>query len=702
MKKYKKVILSAILFFAITMPFRSLFQLMPVTEVRPASALPPAMGLLFGIPGVIGCAFGNLVADILSGYSPSLCILGFLAQFLYGYLPYKLWYGKEKPDAETRPYFHNVHHVLKYLIIVITDSFLMATVLGIMTQAYGFSRLVSQSTLLLFFNNLVFCLILGIPIIILAGLFQEKERKRVLSLNVRFVLIFLLLSTISATFVGIFAYEELYQLVESPMELWNRVYISISIDFFLLCGIAILFLWYLERNITIPIERLTHITRQYAEHEEQQSDCRELVKQCEDLSRLHGETGYLAAAFEKMMLDVEHYIADITQITAEKERIRTELQVAARLQADMLPDVTDVFVDQKVFSLSASMTPAKEVGGDFYDFFWLDEDRFVFLVADVSGKGVPAAMFMVVAKTLLQNQIRTASSPAQAFIDTNEALCANNKDGMFVTAWMGMLTISTGKLVFVNAGHNRPLVKTKEKEYAYVTNHCNFVLAGLEGIEYKQEELQLQPGDTLFLYTDGVTEATNQQNQLYGEERLEKRLNIDDKENTEVLLSSVWEDVSAFQGETEQFDDITMLALSYQGDGYLRNSGGADIWRMAEVLEFVDDILEEGKILPQISTKVLIAVDEIFSNICYYSKAEVATVGCKVVNGKVYVIFEDDGIPFNPLEQLDPDIKQDIGERKIGGLGIFLVKKSMDQMEYKFTRGKNQLTIGKENFETDS
>lgn len=709
MKKVKIVVLTALLFFLITVPCRQIFNLSELTEVRPASAFPPAFGMLFGVWGALGCAIGNFAADILSGYALEICIPGFLIQFIYGCLPYILWFGVRKKGEKSVIRMKNVRHVMKYIGIVFVDSLLMAAMLGGLLQITGMGSLLSQSTLLLFFNNLVFCLILGIPIIILADLAAEQEKGQVLTLNVRFVLIFLLLSVVSAILMGVSSYGEMYHYVADKMALWNRIYIRVSVDFFTLCGISVCFLWYLERNITVPIERLAELAGNYADRKKQKGSetdelteenddeekNRELAEVCDELSSLHGETGHLAVAFKKMMQNVEYYIGDITRITAEKERIHAELQVASQMQADMLPDSQKILAGSREFTLCARMLPAKEMGGDFYDFFMVDEDNLAFLVADVSGKGVPAALFMVVAKTLLKNRTRRAASAAQAFTDANEGLCKDNYNDMFVTAWMGVLTISTGRLVFVNAGHTRPLIRKKSGCYTYLTERSGFVLAGMEDVQYTQQELYLEAGDALFLYTDGVTEANNTEHRLYGEERLAKILNKEPELPPQETLNAVWEDVMCYQGEAEQFDDITMLAFYYKGSGYQTKTGKPDMADIQEWNRFVDDVLREKKFPQKEMAKIRIAVDEIFSNICYYSKAKSLTVGCLVDEEAATLYFEDDGIPYNPLDRPDPDINESAETRKEGGLGIYLVKKRMDSLRYEYMDGKNRLTMVK-------
>ncbi len=249
----------------------------------------------------------------------------------------------------------------------------------------------------------------------------------------------------------------------------------------------------------------------------------------------------------------------------ETERISTELNVAHHIQTSMLPSTFPAFPGHDEFDIFANMAPAKEVGGDFYDFYLIDEENLTFLIADVSGKGIPAAMFMMQSKTILKSLAESGMGVEQVFTLANKKLCEGNDANMFVTAWMGILNTATGMVTFANAGHNPPLVKHADGTFEYLKTHAGFVLAGMEGIRYRKNELQLEPGDIIYLYTDGVTEATNLDNRLYGEDRLhtllEKHLNSD----AQTICDDVKRDVDSFVGDALQFDDITMLCLKYNG-----------------------------------------------------------------------------------------------------------------------------------------
>ncbi len=275
------------------------------------------------------------------------------------------------------------------------------------------------------------------------------------------------------------------------------------------------------------------------------------------------ETALLGEAFNHMTDSLKDYIENLSRITAEKERIGTELDIAKNIQASMLPCIFPAFPDRTEFDIYATMDPAKEVGGDFYDFFMVDERHLAIVVADVSGKGVPAALFMVIGKTLIKDHTKPERDLGDVFTEVNELLCESNSEGLFITAFEGVLDLVTGELRFVNAGHEIPYI-CKGNEYEPYKLRAGFVLAGMEGMRYRCGSMQLEPGDKLFQYTDGVTEATNQEKELYGMDRLREILcrNVDAK--PQKLLESVKEDIDAFVGEALQFDDITMLCLEYK------------------------------------------------------------------------------------------------------------------------------------------
>ncbi len=277
------------------------------------------------------------------------------------------------------------------------------------------------------------------------------------------------------------------------------------------------------------------------------------------------EMGRLYQAVREMEQSIYDYIQNLTAITAEKERIGAELSIATEIQSSMLPCIFPPFPNRTEFDIYATMTPAKEVGGDFYDFFLVDDDHLALVIADVSGKGVPAALFMVITKVLLKNSAQSGKSPKAVLEEVNSQLCANNPIDMFVTVWLGILELSTGKLTCANAGHEYPALCRADGQYELVKDPHGLVLACMDGSKYNEYTLQLAPGDRLFVYTDGVAEATDTHNELFGTDRMLASLNRNIDAAPGALLPRLKEDIDAFVGETPQFDDITMLGVRYLG-----------------------------------------------------------------------------------------------------------------------------------------
>ena len=272
----------------------------------------------------------------------------------------------------------------------------------------------------------------------------------------------------------------------------------------------------------------------------------------------------LGNSFNFMMEEMERYIDDLSKVTAEKQRIGAELDIATRIQASMLPTIFPAFPDREEFDIYATMDPAKEVGGDFYDFFMVDDDHLAIVVADVSGKGVPAALFMVIGKTLIKDHTEKDKDLGEVFSEINNLLCESNSEELFITAFEAVLNLKTGELRYVNAGHEMPFIYKQNEDFKPYKIKPGFVLAGMEDMRYRSGVMTLEPGDKIFQYTDGVTEATDSDSKLFGMERLEASLNkVKDKDVTDIL-KSVKNDIDEFVNVAPQFDDITMLCLEYK------------------------------------------------------------------------------------------------------------------------------------------
>ena len=409
--------------------------------------------------------------------------------------------------------------------------------------------------------------------------------------------------------------------------------------------------------------------------------------------RSNEEFASLSDDINSTVTTLKRYIADAAA------RIDKELEYAKQIQLSALPTN---FPKGEDYSIYAQMIAAKEVGGDFYDFYKLSDTTVAFLAADVSGKGIPAAMFMMTAKTIIKDLAERGLAVNEIFTQANEKLCENNESGMFVTAWMGILDLTTGQVKFANAGHNPPLLKRANGSFEYLKTRAGFVLAGMEGIRYRISELTLHPGDRLFLYTDGVPEATNTENTLYGETRLLDFMNRNSAVDSTSLLPALKANIDEFVGEAPQFDDITMLMFDYkpkEGGAYMTNQTfPANTEALPDILGFVEETLESYGCPLKIQMALCVAIEEVFVNIAHYAydggEGHVSLgIAFDASESTVTFRMTDKGIPFDPLKKPDPDITLSAEDRDIGGLGIFIAKKTMDCVTYAYENGENILTM---------
>ena len=351
--------------------------------------------------------------------------------------------------------------------------------------------------------------------------------------------------------------------VESPMRTLESDVNGFIFTVLIIVSIVSVILFVLTAFILVnllikPIKTISHEAAYFVENENEISENLKKIRNRDEIQ-------VLAESVLRMEIGINEYISNLTKVTAEKERIGAELNVAAKIQADMLPGVFPAFPGRTEFDLYASMNPAKEVGGDFYDFFMIDDDHIGLVIADVSGKGVPAALFMVIAKTLIKNRALMGGSPSEVLAYANEQLGEGNEAELFVTVWFAIIEISTGKGIAANAGHEHPALRKKDGRFELIRYRHSPAVATMPGMNFREHEFKLNPGDSLYVYTDGVTEATDSSNTLFGTDRMIDSLNKNPDANPETLLKTVRTDIDEFVGDAPQFDDITMLGFKYIG-----------------------------------------------------------------------------------------------------------------------------------------
>ena len=465
---------------------------------------------------------------------------------------------------------------------------------------------------------------------------------------------------------------------------------------------------HLKKRVIEPINNITHAAKTYAEDKKGNPDI------TDHFSKLGIYTGdeieKLGDVMAGMEVALNEYEKNLKKVSTEKEKIAVELDLAKRIQEDMLPRVFPPFPDRTDFDVYAVMDPAKEVGGDFYDFFLVDDTHLALEIADVSGKGIPAALFMMVVKSMLQSEMIEGKSPGEALSNINSRICESEHEEMFITVWLGILDLETGVLTASNAGHEYPAIKHSGGEYEILHDkHC-FVVGGIGGIKYSEYSVELEPGSKVFIYTDGVPEATDSNKEMFGVDRMQKVLNSVPDADVSDTVKTVKDSVEDFVGDAEQFDDMTMLCVEYKGaseDGariikktrtVVDVTLPAEIENQAIVTAKVDEELEKLECPFKQQAQIDIAIDEIFSNIAKYAYAPGkgdATVKMEVEDDPKAVIltFINSGSPYDPTAQEDPDITLSAEERGIGGLGILMVKKSMDELFYEYKDGQNIFKI---------
>lgn len=316
---------------------------------------------------------------------------------------------------------------------------------------------------------------------------------------------------------------------------------------------------FLQREVLRPVLQLEKATEDVVDKLKNDAPAFELNIHTGD------ELEALSHSFENMEENLREYIKENAAITSEREKVVAELDLAARIQDDMLPSVFPAFPDRKEFDIYASMTPAREVGGDFYDFFMIDDNTLALVIADVSGKGIPASLFMMRSMLMIENLAAGTRSPAEILGSLNDQICKNNESGMFVTIWLGILDIRTGVLTAANAGHEYPILQMPGERFEVYKDRHGFVAGGAEGVSYKDYELKLSKGSAIFLYTDGVPEAQDADNNMFGIPAAVDALNKSPEASPEELLRLVDQSVLDFVKDAEQFDDLTMLCLRYNG-----------------------------------------------------------------------------------------------------------------------------------------
>ena len=702
-------------------------------------AVIPMIGLLMGIWGVLGYLVKDAIDIVIIltdpgmseiiGYSSGLFVQG-VCDVLYCILPAILWYAfplKGEKKAEY-PRLDTSSHVIKYYLIMLADVIVYVFIMSV-GYSWTLSAVSLRSLAVLCTQYLDVILIFGMPTVILVSLI----RRHTLTINERMVLAFLTVGVAASVLCAFLLYqntlylspeifEEYDSILNSASETltdqniaavdryfafldWYYVILAIMLNGLLV--LEMLLMRSIEKKVTQPILHLTDVLEKYTETEENVLDSENVKQECQPYRYGYGEVSTLTRTCINMVDDIDSYTENLQNVTAERQRIGTELDVASKIQRDMLPGTFPPFPDRCEVDLFASMNPAKEVGGDFYDFFLIDHDHLALTIADVSDKGVPASLFMVISKTLLQNHAQTGGSPKEIMTYVNNQLCQNNESFMFCTAWLGILDLTNGRLIASNAGHEYPAIRRADGQFELLRDVHDPPLGVRDGLRFREYEMTLNPGDCLFQYTDGVTEAVNQKQELFGDKRLVMTLNTEQDLTPKELIDEVHRAIRNFSKGVPQSDDITMLCVQFLGpDLSLEEKYRAFLnvparrERMDEVNRFLEAHLEEVACPQDSAFLLMLAAEEIFVNIASYAydggegdaRIEFSYDEKKDMTE---LVFSDSGIPFDPTSRPSPDITLKSDDRPIGGLGIHIIRERMDEVVYQYAGGRNVLTIRK-------
>ena len=689
--------------------------------MRPASAVGPVLSLFFGWPAVVGCSLGNLASDLSWERDPLLLSAYFLIQVAYNAFGYLAWYLAFRRRPDPFPRLDAPGKVAVYLVAMAAASVLVTLLLlPVADDAVSAAGIDAVRV----FNNFLFLVYLGIPLLFaldasplvpLAPRFVHARFERPARMNLTQIAVTATLLAALAVVVAFVAARCWPYLADparieaegtSAAEIISGAYWSATALTLVVFVPAVAVLRVVETHVTRPIEVLTEASRTFAGQlaANQQGAAKVAVPDVPVRApglKPRTEILELIESTNAMRRDLAGYVEQLAGVTAERERAAAELEIAATIQASTVPHDFTPFIERYHLDVSAVLRPAKEVGGDFYDVFDVGEHRVGFVVADVSGKGVPAALFMMRALAEIREQIAFREDVGEALTLANHKLCEHNDAQLFVTAFACVLDTQTGRVSYANAGHNPPWLRHGAQR-GWLRAGRSLVLGALDSAVYRTNTVDLAPGDSLFLYTDGVTEAMNARNELFGQGALEDALREADDRDTAGVIAHVGASVGRFVGDAPQADDMTMLAFRWN----LPVKSIAlppDDRALDDLFAFIDDLCAEAGCSRRVKFDLKLVLEELFVNVAHYGFPEgqprqsvhiEAAVDANA--GMLHIAMSDAGIPYDPLAYRPERVDAEKGEsNKVGGLGILLVRERTDGIAYERTGGLNVLHITK-------
>lgn len=701
-------------------------------QIRPVSALGPVLGLFFGLPGILGCASANLVSDILhEGATPFMLAVYFVIQVMYDGLLRWAWYAINHKSEQPYLRFESAAQTALYMVLSLVDS--------VFVCAAGFASIgapaASVPTYVIYaLNNMWMLLYVGQPLLFAlerSPLMPQPPRwvrvpyrsVKQANLTQRLVIVFTIATTLLLLVMSLAA-NFFASNNDDFSDIVHTMYVAAAVLAVPVFLPMFAFLSFVEKHFTRPIEVLakdqeTFVERMEADIDQGRHDTKIAVD--ERGTKPRHEVAELFASTNKMRVDLVGFIERLHDVTCEQQRAAAELDIAAQIQMGAVPHDFSSLTERFSLDIAGTMRPAREVGGDFYDAFEVGEHGVAFVIGDVSGKGVPAALFMMRAQSLLRQYLLETDDLGTAFTLANRQLCERNDAMLFVTAFACVVDTETGAVRYANAGHNPPVLRQGGK-LSYLKCRPGLVLGAMDVVKYREGQFACSPGDGLLLYTDGVSEASDAAEELFGEDRLLEALRCADASGAgegspahldapalaaassasraQTAVDSLVASVDAFAGETPQADDITVLAFHWNLPVF-RLTLPAQDEQLGNLFAFLEPACEGAGRTPRMMAQLMLVCEEVFVNICHYGfpdgqprlpvDIELAVdehAGC------LHLVFSDQGVAYDPLSHEAKKVDPTDEERK-GGLGILLMREYMDDLRYTRTDGRNILRMTK-------
>lgn len=693
-----------------------MFRLAPIynedTQIRPASGISPVLGLFFGIPAIVGCSLANFVSDAFYESDPLTLAIYLLIQLIYNAVPYVLWYTVTRKRENPFPELDSAKSILLYLVVV----FVAAAAVTLMIMPFEQDTLQEYNiNLVRILNNLVFLIYLGMPLLIVLSssplapskplwIKQSYTKLPRMYLTQKTVIgscmigVVLLAVYIYATYRSDF----LPNLTQFEFaHLINAIYVDVAILTLVIFVPMTIIAYLLEKKITNPLESLTAASESFIEKLLSTDRLTITISQRFEGDKLKQpvyEVNQLQRAVYDMQEGLIDYADRLTAITAEKERVVVELDIARKIQQDALPKNLSSLGGKYALEVQGFSQPAREVGGDFYDVFVLDENRLCFVVGDVSGKGVAAALFMMRVLAVIREQTMIQPSLTQALTTINNQLCENNDVLLFVTAFVGILDVTSGEMIYVNAGHNMPWIQQRGSG-SWLQSKPGLVLGLFSGQEYQEHKLAFLPGGGMVLYTDGLTEATNVESDLFGEVKLAECFRRFSDQRIERTFSETLDAVSTFQGE-EQFEDITLLAFKWIPE-VSSVTVEPEKEALSQIESFTQQFCQSHALSPKMHAELSLIIEELFVNVVTHGFVEGQERGPVVIEygldrerELLHILITDNGKEFDPTQNFKSKITNEV-DLAVGGLGILLVRQKTERMSYQRQGEHNMLSLVK-------